>query len=611
MNWIICFFISVSIMIVGLVVAAALIIKRYKSGRVLQPLPALAVGVALSAFFLFIPIYYSMFAGDTASHLKTFLLSVHNTFRLFAIDEDYSIIMDNIHKNSTFIAPAYAAYASILYVFAPLLTFGLILSFFKNLWAYIRYYLCLAKKIYVFSEINERSIILAEDIAKNDSDVFFIFTDVFEDDSEKSYELLERAKELRAIRFKKDILLINLKRHRKAEVSVFIIGEDEAENTNQSLEMIERYGQCENMRLYVFSTHEAAKMMLSAKSGLKMRVRRIDEIQSLIARQLYENGSTIFEDAIASAETNEKEIHAGIIGLGRFGTEMLRSLAWFCQMDGYRVTIDAFDSDPLAKEKFEALCPELLKPELNTADGDGGESKCRINIHADVTVGTSIFNKMLDEMPDFTYVLVCLGTDEANIKAAIDLRKTFERKIRKRTPIIDAKNRKVLPRIQSIVQSTRLKNSIEGITNFKSESYNIEFIGDLESCYKENVIIDSELENDALARHLKYGKEEAFWRFEYNYLSSVASAIHMKARIACGIPGADKAEDELTPEETIAIAKLEHRRWNAYIRSRGYIYSGTRQRESRSDLAKVHPDLVDFKLLNDDDINKDIRVGSK
>ena len=52
MNWIICFFISVSIMIVGLVVAAALIIKRYKSGRVLQPMPALAVGVALSAFFL-------------------------------------------------------------------------------------------------------------------------------------------------------------------------------------------------------------------------------------------------------------------------------------------------------------------------------------------------------------------------------------------------------------------------------------------------------------------------------------------------------------------------------------------------------------------------------
>ena len=110
---------------------------------------------------------------------------------------------------------------------------------------------------------------------------------------------------------------------------------------------------------------------------------------------------------------------------------------------------------------------------------------------------------------------------------------------------------------------------------------------------------------------MKYGSEEDFWKYEYNYLSSVASAIHMRARIKCGIPGAEKAEDELTNEEKLSLAMLEHRRWNTYMRSIGYIYTGIRNKKSRSDLARMHHDLVDFKNLSEFDNDKDIRVGSK
>ena len=110
---------------------------------------------------------------------------------------------------------------------------------------------------------------------------------------------------------------------------------------------------------------------------------------------------------------------------------------------------------------------------------------------------------------------------------------------------------------------------------------------------------------------MKWGKEEEFWNFEYNYRSSVASAIHMKARVGCGIAGADKKEEELTLEERNIIEVLEHKRWNTYMRAEGYIYSGSTEKSSRNDLGKMHHDLVDFSSLSEEDKRKDSMVGAK
>jgi hypothetical protein len=91
----------------------------------------------------------------------------------------------------------------------------------------------------------------------------------------------------------------------------------------------------------------------------------------------------------------------------------------------------------------------------------------------------------------------------------------------------------------------------------------------------------------------------------------MASAIHRKARIACGIPGADKTEAELTEAERDGIERLEHRRWNAYMRAEGYVYSGSPDKSSRNDLAKMHHNLVPFDTLSAEDQRKDSRVGSR
>lgn len=131
----------------------------------------------------------------------------------------------------------------------------------------------------------------------------------------------------------------------------------------------------------------------------------------------------------------------------------------------------------------------------------------------------------------------------------------------------------------------------------------------MDSFYTEDVIIDSELEEEALRRHLQWGNEDEFWNYEYNYRSSIASVIHIKARINRGIPGAAKKDTELTDEERSIIESLEHRRWNAYMRAEGYVFSGSADKSSRNDLAKMHHDLVDFSSLSEEEKRNDSQNG--
>ena len=62
---------------------------------------------------------------------------------------------------------------------------------------------------------------------------------------------------------------------------------------------------------------------------------------------------------------------------------------------------------------------------------------------------------------------------------------------------------------------------------------------------------------------------------------------------------------ELLAAHRDGIEVLEHRRWNAYMRSEGYVYSGSPDRATRNDLGKMHHDLIPFDLLSEEDKRKD------
>ena len=132
-----------------------------------------------------------------------------------------------------------------------------------------------------------------------------------------------------------------------------------------------------------------------------------------------------------------------------------------------------------------------------------------------------------------------------------------------------------------------------GVHNFKKQPYSVHMIGDLESFYSVETVIDSELIEDGLDVHRRYANDdEEFWKYEYNYRSSVASALHHDLKIKLKLPGADLVPADRNDTDRNIIRRLEHRRWNAYMRAEGYVYSPT-----RNDLAKQHPCLVLFDQL--------------
>lgn len=570
---------------------------NFSKRRWLSLINTLLVGVFVSAFFMFVPIHYASCVKTLAGKAQAVLLSLFNSMQIFALGCEFAFVDEHLSACPAELQIWYRLLASGLFFFAPILTFSFVLSLFKNLSEHFKYFCSFFKDIYVFSELNEKSLVLANDIKINHKNAVIVFTDVFKDNEERAYELMADAEKLRAICFQKDILAVNFNRHfSKKAISFFVIGYDEAENLNQSLKLIEKYKMRKYTNLYVFSTSIESELLLSFNEKAEIKVRRINEVRSLINRVLYERGEMIFESAQYNLK-GSRDISAVIVGMGRHGTEMVKALSWFGQMDGYELEINAFDKDPLAKEKFLALAPELMSDEHNGIFSE--DDACyKINIHSGIDVNTVSFADEISKINHASYVLVALGNDKENIGVAVKLRMYFERM-------------NIHPVIQAIVYNSQQKLALTDIQNFKKQKYDIDFIGDIESSYVESVIVDSELEKDALDRHLKWGTEDDFWNYEYHYRSSVASAIHLKARARCMIPGAGKSDDVLTSEEKNRLDILEHKRWNAYMRAEGYIFSGSNDEKSRNDLAKMHHDLVPFSELKPKEKEKDRKISSQ
>ncbi len=585
--WHICLWGSIAVLLSATILS--IMAARDKRNFAVSPINALMIGVFVASTIMFIPVYAEAFGSDNifVRYFKTIIISMHHTIRLFIVDSDFDVIRNLINTKSNLFYNIYSCYAAILFVLSPVLTFGVVLSFFKNASAYRKYIKSYNKNIYVFSKLNEKSLALAESILEHYDNSKIIFVGVQDQDEEEELNIT-KAKELKAICFKDDILTVNFNFHsREKEIKFFMIDDNESENVKQALSVIKKYKDREKTWMYVFSNELEGEVLLSSVETNALKLRRISDVRTLIYSLLQTKGDLLFREAIEVPEHNKRLISAVVVGLGKHGTEMVKSLAWFGQMDGYRIEITAFDKTLDAKDKFSAICPELMDDKYNNQFLDDGESQYKIDIHENVDMETLAFLKGIQRIPDITYIFVDVGNDEKNIRTAIKLRSLLQKK-------------EMTPRIQAVVSNTERKNALDGITNHSGQSYNIDFVGDVKSFYSVGSIIDSDLETEALFRHLKWGKEEDFWKYEYNHRSSIASALHRRMKVICKIPGVEKDPKERTETERLNLRMMEHRRWNAYMRSEGFVYA-----EKRNNLAKTHNCLVTYDDLTPEEKAKD------
>jgi hypothetical protein len=619
-----------AVAVFGIAVADAIatLFFRYKRKRIITPNRALIFGTWGSGIVMFYPLYLRELEGwgSVADYIKAGVVSIQHAIRLFAFDGEYMDIVDMVNGLEPEIQTMYTLFGAILYLIAPVLTVGLILSFFKNLTAYISYLCSFWKDTHVFSELNEKSLALAKSI----DDVYnkkgqgetrrykfwkkalIVFTDVLDGEDEETLELLEEAKEIGAILFTKDLESIQYRKRYLSvrKVNFYLISDDEEEKIRHAESIMRDYDFSDKIELRLFSDDIRSELLLAAKNVQRIKVIRINDIQSLVYHNLDANGMRLFERSRETA-ASEKTISAVIVGLGKYGMEMLKALTWFCQMPGYRIKIHAFDADEHAKETVTQMCPELMSDALN-GQNIPGEACYDITVHGGMDTNSPAFYEELARITDATYVFVCLGNDEVNLETAIKIRTLCER--------IQYVGDHHKPDIETVIYDSNIRNTMgvkwtataddvnpQGVVNFKKQSYDIHMIGDLEHFYCVETLIDSALVEEGKQVHLRWGDEGDFWKFEYNYRSSIAKAIHERLRVKMklDIPGVSKEWNNRTDEEKLAIGQIEHVRWNAYMRTEGYQYSGSQNKASRNDLGKVHHNLVSVTELSDDDLRKD------
>ena len=525
------------------------------------------LSVFIAGMILFIPFYWTEFSGDfwLFRSLKTLLLSIHNMVRLFILDGDFEPIQAIIAQAQAgdskelfkVVRYTYTTYAAAMYLIAPFLTAGFVLSLFKGVTEYMKYqFLYSADEVYLISELNERSIELAKDIldeeriarqaekekneqknkegkkrkdARNRKRII-VFAEVFDQSEERSFELISQAKSLGAFCFKRDIVDIGLKRkkiNKDTEQKLYFIGENEDENVEQALLMIEECRKNEkfntpNTQFYVFSTTVESEVLIDSVDNGEMTVRRINENKNLVYATLREPAVTkepsddfIFKHAIK--EENLYKLRILIVGLGNYGIELLKTLCWSCQIPRHELEIYVFDKEKNARDRIARLAPDLI---AHNGIREAGNPYYKIVFGSEEIIQDEYGERVVDNGMDvrtrgffqrldaistgpITTAFITLGEDELNIETAMGLRTYFGQKAQQEGL---SESYKKMPNIYPVVYSPA-KNRIcaNGLESYDHRSFGITFIGNMEKRYSLDAIEQTDLSAKGEEVHLSYG----------------------------------------------------------------------------------------------------------
>ena len=502
------------------------------------------------------------------------------------INQDLSLISSiDLH---TLQGIVYSFYMYLLFLALPVLTASVILIVLGDIFVKIEFALNKNKRLYIFSEMNEKSLMVAKRILnRKGNNAKIVFANF---DREKNKE------NIKAIRISDSI--VNIKIGDENKVTFYLISENEEENLENALELITKYHKREKTKIYVVNNSEVATIILDSTDKGKINVEIINETERMIYDLL--DRIPLYLNSI------NNKISVLIVGCGRVGQEFLKTIVWCGQIIGYELEINVIDinADKI-KEEINIEQPELLE-------------NYNINfINADIKSKNA--SEEIEKLSEVNYIFVSMESDEKNIETAILLRRMFLRQDK------DGFNRR--PIINLWIDNENKKEKINGLVNERNNSYNLNAFGSIKDMYYDNCIINSKLESLAKQVHLSYSPKDVnlkqYNSLEYNKCSSRATALHLKYKLYSVLREkyTNNIEEDLKNYEEIANDKIveelsenEHERWNAYTRSIGYTKKTIEEVKSyientgdyRHFLAKFHPALVEYEELDkvSEELNK-------
>lgn len=489
-----------------------------------------------------------------------------------------------------------------MFLIAPFLTTTWLISFFGDFADKIRYVLHFSKNSYIFSELNENALYIARGIKKSDSRAAIVFCDA----KKAAESLLIQSRKIGGMCFYKSCVNFNAGWFHRC-YNFYLVSDNENKNIRQTSQIIEKHN------LYT-KKHKNDKIIVNAfaQSGTSIdiieninqkniKVRFIDHI-AFLCNQL------VFKHPLYNIPSGSKDISVMIIGCGRTGMQMLKTVVWAGQIDKYTLKIRAYDKNEKVKERFFSQAPELRSSEYDIDF-----------VTADIL--SENFEEKISENLDATYVFIATDDDDLNLEIAVKIRGIFRR---------NTGRYNTCPPILA-----RVRDEYKAL-NFKDNSYlddrNIIAFGNASDLFESGIPFETKFEKLSLGVHLAYEEKialaptdpeyiEACNRFyceEYNRRASMATALHIAAKlVSCDIMKYDEYDlsDKIAKEfeeqklnDKVCIdnlAKNEHKRWNAFYRSEGYRSADINQvklyapivKSHKDKLSKMHPCITEWSNL--------------
>ena len=337
-----------------------------------------------------------------------------------------------------------------------------------------------------------------------------------------------------------------------------------------------------------------------------------------------------------------------IIGAGSMGSAFLKGALWSGQSNVAQMHIDIFDTKAIAaKRRLSLECPEIAG-NLGTRDSSNPHDEAYdVEFHPWNVFSDKFDTFMRDHGEEVTYVFVALGDDLLTAQAARRLRELLER-----SRVTSGDANATQPPIVAVIDDTLVSSSVEDASSPKGQSYCITAVGSTESLFSYENVFHPKLERWAMNLNAAYwgyfdtedekkraeilrGANESYDVVEYNRISSRAAAIFLKQHLfefcrgmkSGVLPVAGKGaklslpsvkdwtlpldspefsevldayeafvNSPSTPREP--LQELEHRRWNAFMRTLGY------ERCDEAALETINAHITDGKKQNCDHLSK-------
>ena len=534
--------------------------------------------------------------------------SLYSAIRLFFVDGTLDFF-EKTHLGPPELHIAFAVSYYLVCLAAVLCTATALLSFFRDLTNHIRLWGLSHSRhsyIYVFNELNDRSLAIANDLYENTDYTFYddkkprlhlIFCDVHARNDEASFEKISRAEKMGGICFKEDISEIHRELRNRIRRSnrgtdliesksnprnhYFLISEDESENVSQAIAITDDLKgkakgpkNAQNLLISVFVSGDADGRILDELNvGPDQRtlqpyvVRRMDPAIMLAWNVVTRHplvGPGAYDEALPQRyRDDERDLRVLLVGAGQYGLALLKTLLWYYQRSRGSITVYLADRNGETEDLLRGTCPDLLK-NCNLNDPNDGAYDVQFLPTSDVFGGA--FAQQFNQLKDLDAVFIALGDDDSNVEASLHLRTLYDR--RHYDDIAAGRTWrpcKFLAVVHSDIRRNNLKNfHTKGL---RIQDYDITYVGNYGKVYSYKSIHHPEEEYDARAYNDARKKDKPYfnvWDYlatEYNRLSSLSFRLHLDLMYRL-------YDDQTMRREGDRIC---NNRWNVYMRTIGYI----------------------------------------